>query len=166
MPRPSHRLAAAVLLTGLLAASAIRAEETVYRGARAENTRQVGPFSVWCARNGTLSGLDHEECRIWIEQGANGINAWRTYDHMHVYVHGAWCRKTPPPTPSPAMFLARRDLANAKTAATRLQRAFDAAADACGAPRRTFRQADLRALLRFTSGLTNEDFGAEPTGPS
>lgn len=165
MPRPSHRLAAAVLLTGLLAASAIRAEEKAYRSARAENTRQVGPFSVWCARDGTLSGLDHEECRIWIQQGANGISAWRTYDHMHVYVHGAWCRKTPPLTPSPATSLERRNLA-ARTAVTRLQRAFDAAADACGAPRRTFRQADLRALLRFTSGLTNEDFGAEPNSPS
>jgi hypothetical protein len=142
----------------LLAASTIRAEETAYRGARTENTRQVGPFSVWCARDGTLSGLDHEECRIWIEQGANGINAWRTYDDMHVYFHGAWCRKVSPLTPSPATFLARRDLADAKTAGTRLQRAFDAAADECGAPRRTFRPADLRALLRFTSGLTNEEF--------
>ena len=154
----SPRPALAILMTSLLAVSTTRAEEKEYRGARAENTRQVGPFSVWCARDGTLSGLDHEECRIWIEQGANGISAWRTYDHMHVYVHGSWCRKTPPLIPSPATSMERRDLANAKTAATRLQRAFDAAADACGAPRRTFRQADLRALLRFTSDLSNEEF--------
>ena len=162
----SPRLALAILMTSLLTVSTTLAEEKAYRGARAENTRQVGPFSVWCARDGTLSGLDHEECRIWIEQGANGISAWRTYDQMHVYVHGSWCRNAPPLTPSPATSLKRRDLANGKTAATRLQRAFDAAADECGAPRRTFRQADLRALLRFTSDLTNEYFGADPNGPS
>jgi hypothetical protein len=153
----SPRLALAILMTSLLAASTTRAEEKAYRGARAENTRQVGPFSVWCARDGTLSGLDHEECRIWIDQGANGINAWRTHGHMHIYFHGSWCRKAPPLIPSSATSLERRDL-TAKTATTRLQRAFDAAADECGAPRRTFRQADLRALLRFTSGLSNEEF--------
>ncbi len=154
----SPRLALAILMTSLLAVSTTRAEEKAYRGARAENTRQVGPFSVWCARDGTLSGLDHEECRIWIEQGHNRINATRTYDSMDVRFFGPWCRKPHPLISTSATSLRRRDLANAKTAATRLQRAFDAAADECGAPRHTFRQADLRALLRFTSDLSNQEF--------
>jgi hypothetical protein len=148
----------AALLTSLFVAAPVLAEDKRLLSAREENTLSVGPWSVWCARDGALSGLNHEECRGWIERRGGRISVTRVHDGMTVSFDGALCRRKATSPPSAAQDLPRQVLARPKLAVVRLEEALNVAADTCGAPRQTFRRADLRALLKMTSGLSNRDF--------
>ncbi len=156
---PLFPTALVALLLSLPVAAPASAREEAMLGARAENTLRVGPWSVWCARDGALSGLDHEECRGWIDRGGGRIGVTRTHDEMMVWFHGALCRRKAPILLAPAQVLSRRVLAQPRLAVVRLERALRVAADSCGAPRQSFNRADLRALLKMTSGLSDHDFG-------
>ena len=156
MPQP-RRLALTALLTGLLLVAPALAQARQMRSLREENTVRIGPWSVWCARDGNLSGLDHEECRFWLGED-HAIMGSRDYDGLIVSIYGPLCTKASPLVLPEAQALHRRALASPRRALARFEGALDSAADTCGVPRRKFNRAKLRALLAETSGLSNEKF--------